>query len=223
MSIAINITQPPPRRNTMQVRELLAEKTKMKARDAWDHYEKVKQMAEKGQMTQRQVDGALATAKSLMDTEMAAREKSFLDKHGGSDWWELARKQYPIEELSGGGFRVKSEAKEWKNDKNWEFDYKVQAMEKIEQLVKWLNQNRKRGFGDKDVDLDKFYAKYGNKEVKESKDAVGWYVEDSNDKKVAGPMSEADAKKKCKELGGDAKGFTVGYESDYSARRNKER
>lgn len=146
----------------MKITELLeAQKPKkMKAKDAFAHYEKVKKMAEKGQMTQQQVEGALKIAKSLMDDEMQAKEKAFYDKHEGSDWWELAKKQYPIEELSRGGYRVKSEAKQWKNDKEWEFDYKYQALDKIEKLVKWLDQNRKRGFGDKDADLEKFYAKY---------------------------------------------------------------
>ena len=148
----------------MKVTELLQEKaSKMKAKDAWAHYEKVKKMAEKGSMTQQQVDGALKIAKSMMDDEM--QEKDFLGKHAGSDWWELAKKQYPIEEMGRGGYKVKSEARQWKNDKNWEFDYKFQAMEKIERLVKWLDQNRKRGFGDKEADLDKFHDKYGHKET----------------------------------------------------------
>jgi hypothetical protein len=62
------------------------------------------------------------------------------------------------------------------------------------------------------------------KTVKEAKDAkeIGWYVCDSKDKCVAGPMSESKAKAKCKELGGDEKGYTVSYTSDYDARRMNE-
>lgn len=148
----------------MKISEILTEKVKMKSKDAFAHAEKMKAMLAKGQATQAMVDGALKTAQSLLDTEMAAREKSWEAKNGGSDWWELAKKQYPIEEKPGGGFRVKSEAKQWKNDKEWEFDYKVQALEKIEKLVKWLDQGRKRGFGDKEADLEKFYAKYNSGE-----------------------------------------------------------
>lgn len=58
------------------------------------------------------------------------------------------------------------------------------------------------------------------KRVAEGADsAVGWYVLDAKDRPVAGPMSELAAHAKCKQLGGDAKGCTVSYTSDYSARR----
>jgi len=210
----------------MILKELLAlhEKAiKQKAKDAFAHVEKMKELLAKGQATQQMVDGATKTAQSLMDTEMKAREKDWYSKHEGSDWWELAKKQYPIEELSAGGYRVKSEAKQWKNDKEWEFNYKVQALEKIEKLVKWLDQGRKRGFGDKEADLEKFYAKYGHKdEVTESKknDDIGWYVE-KNGKNVEGPMKETEARKRVKELGGDAKGYEVGYVSDFEVHRSK--
>ena len=49
--------------------------------------------------------------------------------------------------------------------------------------------------------------------------AVGWYVENKDGKTVAGPMAEAAAKKKAQELGGDAKGFSATYVSDYDAKR----
>lgn len=51
---------------------------------------------------------------------------------------------------------------------------------------------------------------------------VGWHVYDKNDKCVLGPTSEAKANAKAKELGGDEKGYTVGYTSDYAARRANE-
>lgn len=57
-------------------------------------------------------------------------------------------------------------------------------------------------------------------EVNESMKATkeGWYVE-KNDKIVDGPMEEQAAKKKCKELGGDAKGYDTTYVSDYQLKR----
>jgi len=59
--------------------------------------------------------------------------------------------------------------------------------------------------------------------LKEVAKQEGWYVEDQNDKNVAGPFkTEQEAKTKCQQLGGDAKGFTVGYVSDYAARRMSE-
>ncbi len=61
-----------------------------------------------------------------------------------------------------------------------------------------------------------------NMKVGESKLQVGWYVYDKDDKTVAGPVEEAEAKKICKQKGGDAKGFITGYVSDYDARRANE-
>lgn len=157
----------------MKVTELLTEKvkaTKMKPADAWAHVEKIKSMMAKGTMTQRQLDGAIQQAESIETTYWKGREKAFNDKHAGSDWWELAKKQYPIEEMGNGTYRVKSEARLWKAGKDWDFDHKAQAMEKIEKLVKWLDQNRKRGFGDKDFDIEKFHEKYGHKDGEKKDD-----------------------------------------------------
>lgn len=99
------------------------------------------------------------TAKSLMDSEMAAKEKSFLAKHTGSDWWELAKLQYPIKEEDG-AWVVTSEAREWLETKDWTFSYKYQAMEKVQKLVMWLHDGRvRKGYGDFDADLERFHAK----------------------------------------------------------------
>ena len=58
--------------------------------------------------------------------------------------------------------------------------------------------------------------------VKEGKLQPGWYVTDKNDNTVAGPVEEAEAKRICKEKGGEAKGFITAYISDYDARRANE-
>lgn len=50
----------------------------------------------------------------------------------------------------------------------------------------------------------------------------GWYIENSKNRIIAGPMLENEAKKKVKELGGDAKGYSITYISDYAARRMNE-
>ena len=112
-------------------------------------------------VTQRQLDGILTQANSLLDGEMVAREKRFLSKHVGSDWWELAQKQYPITKQDDGSYVVTSEAREWTDIKNWTFNYKVQAMEKVQKLVAWLYDGRvRKGVGDFDTDLAKFHEKY---------------------------------------------------------------
>lgn len=111
-------------------------------------------------VTQRQLDGILATATSLLDSEMAAREKNFLAKHVGSDWWEAAQLQYPITKQEDGSWLVTSEAREWIDIKNWTFQYKIQAMEKVQQLIAWLYDGRiRKGYGDFEADLEKFHNK----------------------------------------------------------------
>lgn len=51
----------------------------------------------------------------------------------------------------------------------------------------------------------------------------GYYVTDANDKNVAGPFkNEGDCDKEVAKRGGDEKGFTKTYISDYDARRMNE-
>ena len=50
----------------------------------------------------------------------------------------------------------------------------------------------------------------------------GWYVENMNDKLVAGPFDkESEAISACKKKGGDEKGFSVTYVSDFEVHRSK--
>jgi hypothetical protein len=135
---------------------------KMKAPDASAHYEKLKGWLAKGLngITQRMVDGAKATADSLWDLEFQAKEKDLIDVHG-AEWWELARKQYPIKQ-EGGEFIVSSNfALDPTSGKRgpWPFDSEGQAKDKVVQLVKWLDGGRKKGYGDKDGDIQKWFAK----------------------------------------------------------------
>jgi hypothetical protein len=103
------------------------------------------------------------TAKSLMDSEMAAKEKNFLEKHTGSDWWELAKKQYPITQREDGAYVVTSEARDWEDTKDWTFNYKYEAFAKVEKLVNWLHDGRvRKGYGSIEADLEKFHAKYAS-------------------------------------------------------------
>lgn len=110
-------------------------------------------------ITQRMLDGILATATSLLDTEMTKREKDFEAKHFGSDWWELAKKQYPITQVDG-QWKVTSEARDWHDDHEWFFSHRAEALEKVEQLVRWLNDNRRRGYGDREGDVERLSEKY---------------------------------------------------------------
>lgn len=136
-----------------------AKAPKLKAADESARYEKLKGMLAAGHpnVTQRMVDGAKASADSLWDIELKAREKNMIDTHG-AEWWDLVKKQYPIEQKDG-DWVVSSKIRDWADGKDWPFQYKAQAVEKVQQLVKWLHDGRKRGFGDKDADIEKWVAK----------------------------------------------------------------
>jgi len=129
---------------------------KMKASDASLHYQKLKNMFDAGNpsITQRMLDGAKTNADSLWDSELKAKEISIVNKHG-NEWYELVKKQYPITKEDD-SWIVKSTVKKWADDREWEFQYKAQAVEKVLQLVRWIHQNRKRGFGDMDADVQKW-------------------------------------------------------------------
>jgi len=151
----------------MKVNEILTEKAvKMKPADAWAHVEKVKSMLAKGQMTQQQLDGAIKQANSIEDSYWKSKAQKLDAKWEGAEWWELAKKMYPIVQTDD-GWKVTSTAKGWKDEKSWTLQYKAQAMEKVQRLVKWLDQNRKRGFGDKDEDVARLAAKFAAEDKKE--------------------------------------------------------
>ncbi len=100
------------------------------------------------------------TAHSLMDVEMGAKLKNFESKHHGADWWEVMEKNYPVtynEERKA--WVVTSNVRVWKEPKDWECVYKFDALQKVRQLVLWVNDARKRGHGDREQDLERFYAK----------------------------------------------------------------
>jgi len=176
----------------MKVNEILTEKAvKMKPADAWAHVEKVKSMLAKGQMTQQQLDGAIKQANSIEDSYWKSKAQKLDAKWEGAEWWELAKKMYPIVQTDD-GWKVTSTAKGWKDEKSWTLQYKAQAMEKVQRLVKWLDQNRKRGFGDKDEDVARLAAKFAAEdkkepeEVHEGKDSMeGYYIIKRDDE--AGP------------------------------------
>lgn len=144
----------------------MAKQPKITAASEFDRLAKFRKMygSNPSPEQQRTLDGIERSAKSHLDTEMAAKAKSFLERNTGADWWELAKKQYPITETAG-KFIVRSEARGWKEEKDWTFDYAYEAMAKIEKLVNWLNDNRKRGYGDRDADVERLSEKYAAKET----------------------------------------------------------
>jgi hypothetical protein len=89
------------------------------------------------------------------------REQVMASKHSG-EWWDLAKKQYPITKKDDSTWVVTSKMKNWNFDDGkfqWEFAYKAQATEKVMQLVKWVLDSRKRKkHGDMDADVEKWMS-----------------------------------------------------------------
>lgn len=105
-------------------------------------------------------ESLVARANELLTAELKIKGMKFEAKHEGSEWYELIKKQYPITQEDG-KFVLRSEAKNWEDQKFWEFDDRYLALAKVEQLVAWLADHRKRGRGDTDKDIARITEKLG--------------------------------------------------------------
>ena len=132
---------------------------KQTSSEAFQRLDKFKKMyeANPSDMLKTTIDNISALANSLLTSEMKDSEAKFLKKHELADWWQLAQKKYPIAEV-GGKFRVSSEICNRAEPKEWVFDHRFDALEKVQQLVFWVSEKRKQGFGCKEADLEKFQA-----------------------------------------------------------------
>lgn len=74
----------------------------------------------------------------------------------GADWWESVKLMYPMIRNEDGTITVISEAANWNEEKSFgPYTHKYDAMEKIEKLVFYKNQDRKRGVGCRDKDMER--------------------------------------------------------------------
>lgn len=94
-------------------------------------------------------------AEELLENEMKINEQKFFARNAEAEWWKLARLQYPITKINN-GYLVSSKICDRSKPMIWFFDYHFQALQKIEQLVKWVAAKRDIGVGDKAKDLKKF-------------------------------------------------------------------
>jgi len=136
---------------------------KQTARQTYEILEKLRKMQAANPTVERaaQIEKMKIVADSLMDSEMAAKLKSFEAKHQGADWWQIMEANYPvIKDEARNSWVVTSKAREWENAPEWEFHYKYDALAKVQQLVRWIADGRRRGFGDVETDLEKFHAKF---------------------------------------------------------------
>jgi hypothetical protein len=96
----------------------------------------------------------LSIANSLMDEKFKLKKRDWESKYGGTDWWEVVKKMYKVEE-QGNKWVVTSNAKDWKQTKDWEFDTKYQAVEQLEKLITYKYNDRKKGVGSEDKDYER--------------------------------------------------------------------
>jgi hypothetical protein len=100
----------------------------------------------------------LSIANALMDEQFKRTQDSLDSKFAGSDWWEAVKKFYKVEEHATEGWRVISLAKDWKEEKEWNFPTKYEALEQLEKLIKYKATDRKKGRGSIDKDFEKLEA-----------------------------------------------------------------
>lgn len=79
-----------------------------------------------------------------------------LQRKYGADWWESVKLMYPMIRNEDGTITVVSEAANWNEEKSFgPYAHKYDAMEKIEKLVFYKNQDRNRGVGCREKDLER--------------------------------------------------------------------
>ena len=123
------------------------------AAQAFARYESLK----KSRAPQELLDKVLSIANSLMDDQFKKTQAGMESKFAGSDWWEEVKKMYKIKE-EGNKWVVVSNAKDWKQTKDWEYDTKYEALEQLERLIKYKAADRKKGVGDVDKDFERVDA-----------------------------------------------------------------
>jgi hypothetical protein len=128
------------------------------ASEAFYRYDKLKKSFKNPTPEQeKMLANVLAIATSLMDEQFKKTQSSLEAKFAGSDWWEEVKKMYKVKE-EGNKWVVISNARDWKQTKDWEFDTKYEALEQLEKLIKYKANDRKAGKGDIDKDFERVDA-----------------------------------------------------------------
>ena len=120
------------------------------ASQAFERYAKLKKSNAPKELT----DKVLALANSLMTDEVKAKMRTLDSQYGGEDWWETVKTFYKIEERNG-EFRVVSDAKDWKQEKQWTYPTRYEADEQLMNLIKYKINDRKAGKGSEDKDFER--------------------------------------------------------------------
>ena len=135
----------------MKLDELFEAKIKTEsAESAFRRYESLK----KSHAAPELLAKVLSIATSLMNDKFNAKKREYEEKYAGTDWWEEVKKMYKIEE-QGNKWVVVSNARDWKQTKDWEFDTKYEALEQLEKLIGYKHNDRKKGVGSHDKDFER--------------------------------------------------------------------
>lgn len=120
------------------------------AAQAFARYEQLKKSKADPAMLAKVLD----LANSLMDAQFKKTQQNLEAKFAGADWWQEVKKMYKLKE-QGNKWIIISNARDWKQTKDWEFDTKYEALEQLEKLVKYKAADRKAGKGDVDKDFER--------------------------------------------------------------------
>ncbi len=120
------------------------------AAQAFARYEQLK----KSKADPAMLAKVLELANSLMDAQFKKTQQNLEAKFAGADWWQEVKKMYKLKE-QGNKWIIISNARDWKQTKDWEFDTKYEALEQLEKLVKYKAADRKAGKGDIDKDFER--------------------------------------------------------------------
>lgn len=137
----------------MKLSELFEAASKQKpetAEQAFFRYESLKKSRANPELLAK----VLAIATSLMNEKFNSKKRDYEAKYAGTDWWEEVKKMYKIEEL-GNKWVITSNARDWKQTKDWEFDTKYEALEQLEKLISYKHNDRKKGIGSQDKDFER--------------------------------------------------------------------
>ena len=120
------------------------------AADAFARYEKLK----KSNADPKMLANVLKIANDLMTYEMKAKIKTLDDKYSGEDWWDTVKTFYKVEERNH-EWAVVSDARDWKEEKEWVYPTKYEADEQLYKLITYKVRDRKLGHGSEDKDFER--------------------------------------------------------------------
>jgi hypothetical protein len=134
-----------------QLTDILEGKMKQEsAADAFARYEKLK----KSNADPKMLANVLKIANDLMTYEMKAKIKTLDDKYSGEDWWDTVKTFYKVEERNH-EWAVVSDARDWKEEKEWVYPTKYEADEQLYKLITYKVRDRKLGHGSEDKDFER--------------------------------------------------------------------